>query len=190
MLTWSQGFHSIKNTRIDKIQRNYAAFGGACPRSQADAVTIPSNHKLQHVDPGLLSVSKDGSHFALTLRRALPLDDGYRVIGRVAKGMDVLTSLNDVDVNGEERPDVPILIEQCGLTNHKGENETFSAAGTDLGQDLNQGARDGLQSASQRVQSAVKDGLKRSAPSKVAPNKRRHIVDSASSSESSDDDGD
>lgn len=169
------------------MQLNFAAFGGTCPNTRAESISIPQNHRLQHVDPGLLSVSGDGSHFALTLRRALPLDDGYKVIGRVSKGMEVLTALNGVDVDAEEKPEIPISIDQCGLTNHKGENETFSTAGSNLGKDLGQGARDGLEAASQQVQNALQDGLKRTgAPVRKAPNKRRHVADAVSSDDSSD----
>ena len=186
-VTALQGFHSIKNTVIEKVQINFAAFGGTCPHTRPESVSVPQNHKLQHVDPGLLSVSSDGSHFAITLRRALPLDAGYKVIGRVSKGMEVLTVLNDVAVDSEEKPDVSICIEQCGLTNHKGENETLSAAGSSLGTDLGKGARDGLQAASQQVQNALRDGLKRTtAPSLQVPKKWRHVADAASSDDSSD----
>lgn len=169
------------------MQLNFAAFGGKCPNTIADSVSIPQNHKLQHVDPGLLSVSADGSHFALTMRRALPLDDGYKVIGRVSKGMEFLTALNDVDVDAEEKPEIPICIDQCGLTNHKGENETFSTAGGNLGKNLSQGTRDGLEAASQQAQNALKDGLKRTgAPVRKAPHKRRHVAEAVSSDDSSD----
>eukprot|EP00892_Ulva_mutabilis_P009963 jgi/Ulvmu1/7339/UM035_0128.1 len=186
-----EGHHSIKNTHIDKVQINFAAFGGTCPHTRAESIGAPQNHRLQHVDPGLLSVSKDGSHFALTLRRALPLDDHYKIIGRVSKGMDVLDVLNNVDVDPEEKPDTPICIEQCGMTNHKGENEEVSAAGNALGADLSKGARDVLNTASMKVQDALKDGLKRTtAPPVIKPTKRRHVEEAASTDESSDSDDD
>jgi len=184
-----QGFHSIRNTHIDQVQTNFAAYGGTCPHTRAESICIPQNHALQHVDPGLLSVCKDGSHFAVTLRRALPLDDNYKVIGRLSKGIEVLEELNDVDVDSEEKPDVPILIEQCGLTNHKGENERFSTAGSELGNDLGKGARDVLNAASQKVQDALKDGLKRTgAPVAFVPKRRRHAAETVSSDDSSDSD--
>jgi hypothetical protein len=153
----------------------------------ASAESFSSSHtnRLQHVDPGLVSVHRDGSHFALTLGRALALDEDYVVVGRVGKGFDVLEKLNDVETSLEGEPDTQILISQCGTTDHMGKNEVF---GEDARTSDMDSARKGLAGASEQVQVALRLGLKRErGDGSAGPSRRRKMMGDLSSSDDNED---
>lgn len=166
MLLLVQGHHGVKGTTIFKVQPNFAVFGGQSNRASAESFSAASSSAFQHVDPGLLSVHEDGSHFALTIGRALPLDKEYRVIGRVGTGMDVLEKLGDVETSIDDDPVVPINIVQSGLSDYKGTGEVFGAVNT-REQDTAETQKE-LLHASVGAKSALQDGLKRSRPEPVA----------------------
>lgn len=161
-------------------------------RASSESFTAAGNSAFQHVDPGLLSVHQDGSHFALTLGRALLLDEEYRVIGRVGTGMDVLEKLGDCEVSIDDDPVVPINIVQSGLSDYKGTGEVFGAVNT-REQDTAD-TQKGLIEASVGVKSALQDGLKRSCPEPAAAGpsvrKKRAMGELSSDEEEDDDDGD
>jgi cyclophilin family peptidyl-prolyl cis-trans isomerase len=182
-----QGHHTIKGTQVHKIQPQFAAFGGLLSGGRPEVSSSKQNN-LQHVDPGLLSVHKDGSHFALSLGRALALDSNYKVIGRIGKGSEVLAKLNDVPCDLQESPEVPIFIRQCGTTNHLGLNETFSSAKSDAcPHSASAAAAEDLKAASKGVMDALKQGLKRTNP-QVTTNKssKRRIAGDLSSDDGSE----
>lgn len=154
-----QGHHTIKGTVIEKVHTRFAALGGRSQRASAESFSASHGNKLQHSDPGLVSVHQDGSHFALTLGRALALDENYTVVGRVGKGLDVLEKLNDVETDAEGEPDEAIVITQCGTTDHMGKNEVLGTANTKA-LDV-ESAKQGIAGASAQVKDALKQGLKR-----------------------------
>ena len=156
----------MKGTIFHKVQVNFAVFGGMSDRASAESFKAASSGGFQHVDPGLLSVHEDGSHFALTLGRALALDKRYRVIGRVGTGMGVLAKLGDCEVSIDDDPVVPIQIVQSGLSDYKGTGEVFGAVNS-RGEDTVD-AHKGLLEASVGVKNALQDGLKRSCPEPAA----------------------
>jgi cyclophilin family peptidyl-prolyl cis-trans isomerase len=194
-----QGHHALKGTSIHKLQRHFAAFGGLSSRTAA-ATASSTRSNLQHIDPGLLSVHKDGSHFAITLGRALKLDDDYCVIGRTGKGLEVLDKLSDdVTMDREEAPEVPLVIAQCGTTDHRGMNETLSAAaGTSGGAaaDAIEAAKEQSQHVSAGVAEALLEGLKKRAIATPAPGldalrqkKQKQSIAGLSDSDSDESDG-
>jgi cyclophilin family peptidyl-prolyl cis-trans isomerase len=156
----------LKGTSIHKVQPRFAIFGGLGAASSGAASATPASagqRKLQHIDPGLLSVAADGSHFAITLARALVLDDNYRVIGRVGKGSELLAKFDEVQTDIEDVPEQPMTIDQCGTTDHRGLNETLSqaAAGGSSASDAAAVTRGHLADASASVMDALAQGLKR-----------------------------
>jgi cyclophilin family peptidyl-prolyl cis-trans isomerase len=162
-----QGHNTVKGTNVHKLQRSFAAFGGQLSPAAAMPTNRGSKNQLQHTDSGLLSVHQDGTHFALTLGRALALDNTYVVIGRVGKGIDVLSSLNDIPTDICDAPDDKITISQCGTSDHRGLNESLSAgvsgATVSVG-DAAAAAKGAMAEAAAGVKDALAQGLKRKAP--------------------------
>ena len=159
-----QGHHTLKDTRIHKVQPKFAIFGGISASGGAIPISAAANsqRKLQHVDPGLLSVSLDGSHFAITLARALALDSSYKVIGRIGKGSEILEKFDDVLTDIEDAPEQSLVIAQCGTTDHRGLNETLSqAAAGESTSDVAATARGNMAEASAGMMDALAQGLKR-----------------------------
>jgi cyclophilin family peptidyl-prolyl cis-trans isomerase len=192
-----QGHHALKGTCIHKLQPHFAAYGGLSAQTAA-ATPSSTRSNLQHIDPGLLSVHKDGSHFALTLGRALVLDKYYCLIGRVGKGKEVIERLSDVPTDPLEAPSVPLTIVQCGTTDHRGLNETLSAAAGTSGAAAAgaiETAREQAQHVVAGVADALKEGLKRRTPAQApstAPAKktRKESIPGLSDSDSDESDGD
>ena len=163
-----QGHHTLKGSSIHKLQPHFAAFGGLLPASAAIAPSTSRPNRLQHTEAGLLSVHKDGSHFALTLARALVLDANYSIVGRVGKGADVLTGLSDIATDIEDAPEGPLTVATCGTTDHRGRNEVFSAAEASgaSASDAAAAAKGGMTDVAAGAMDAVAEALKRKAVGK------------------------
>ena len=158
-----QGFHTIKGTAVHEVQPQFAIFAGRLAGANVAPVPPASLQKrpLHHSEAGLLSVAHDGTHFAVTLARALPLDAHYKVIGRVGKGSEVLAQLNGIVSDTEGAPEHPITVSQCGTTDHRGNNESLSAAGATSASAAAENMRGNLAGASAGVADALAAGLKR-----------------------------
>lgn len=194
-----QGHHTLKGSSIHKLQPHFAVFGGLLPASAAVVPSTSRPNRLQHTEAGLLSVHKDGSHFALTLGRALVLDANYAIVGRVGKGAEVLSDLNDITTDIEDAPEVPLIVATCGTTDHRGRNEVFSAAqaGGASTSDAEAAAKGGMTDAAAGAKDAVADALKRKAAStggkaggKVAAKRRKGRGMGALSDDEDEDDSD
>jgi cyclophilin family peptidyl-prolyl cis-trans isomerase len=163
-MSWMQGHHTLKGASIHKVQPQFAIFGGlTVPHSTVARQPCRLNNMLQHIESGVLSVHKDGSHFAITLSRALALDANYLVIGRVGKGTKLLSDFNNIQTDFEDAPESPLTVVLCGTTDHRGLNDTLS--GPSAGGASSGGAvaamRGTLAAASAGVMNALAQGLKR-----------------------------
>eukprot|EP00745_Piridium_sociabile_P006558 TRINITY_DN14217_c0_g1_i3.p1 TRINITY_DN14217_c0_g1~~TRINITY_DN14217_c0_g1_i3.p1 ORF type:complete len:141 (+),score=0.64 TRINITY_DN14217_c0_g1_i3:133-555(+) len=74
------------------------------------------NHNLRHTGAGILSMANSGpnsnkSQFFITLAPCPFLDGKHAIFGRVAKGLDIVQKLGNVETNATDRPifDVKIL---------------------------------------------------------------------------------
>lgn len=165
-------------------------FGGRTDK-QPDQHTIAAStsSKLQHTEAGILSVSRDGQEFTITLGRALQLDADNVVIGRMVNPAAFVDLVNEVDTDPEDGPMRPLVITQCGATDHKGTFETLSqAAAPKTGAEASASMARDLEGARTNLASALQQGLKRKAPATAQqPAVKKGMLALALPDESSDD---
>eukprot|EP00571_Detonula_confervacea_P009889 CAMPEP_0172300764 /NCGR_PEP_ID=MMETSP1058-20130122/2781_1 /TAXON_ID=83371 /ORGANISM="Detonula confervacea, Strain CCMP 353" /LENGTH=486 /DNA_ID=CAMNT_0013010649 /DNA_START=57 /DNA_END=1517 /DNA_ORIENTATION=+ len=78
------------------------------------------NFKIKHTKGGLLSMANagpgtNGSQFFLTSRETPHLDSKHVVFGEVVEGIEVVRKVEDVSKGENDKPDVAVIIEDCGM---------------------------------------------------------------------------
>lgn len=77
------------------------------------------NFKYTHNKPGMLSMANagantNGSQFFVTTVRTPHLDGKHVVFGKVLKGLEVVTKIENLKVDADDKPKVSVVIADCG----------------------------------------------------------------------------
>ena len=74
---------------------------------------------MQHLTDGCSFLDAgpgtNGSQFFLTSRETPHLDGKHVVFGEVVSGMEVARKIEDVPKNASDKPDVDVVIADCGM---------------------------------------------------------------------------
>lgn len=148
---------SLQGALFHKLLAGFGLFGGKSSAALfPGGQQVPSNSKLKTTIVGAVSVSRDGSDFAISLNRALKLDDTHQVVGRVSKGLDVLELLGDVPCGPDDSPLMRLKIAKCGPTNAEGTHESLDES---RAKETPEEAAARLKQQSADTRSAVMDAL-------------------------------
>jgi len=179
---------SYQHTRVHKVLKGLALFGGKSKKQETMKFRVEPS--LCHVDGCLLSVARDGLSYALTLTRALHLDETYQVVGRVVRGEEVVDEICSMSAKADDSPVRQVEVSNCGTTDKNGTVEFDSFKNKNEGA-MNPG--ESLIEARKELQEALKVGIKtkRHQESEMAskPKKVKAIMaldDSSSSDDESD----
>lgn len=176
---------SYQHTRVHKILKGLALFGGKSKKQEIMKFRVEPS--LCHVDGCLLSVARDGLSYALTLARALHLDETYQVVGRVIRGAEVVDEICSMSAKADDSPVRQVEVSNCGTTDKDGEIEFDSFK--------NKGPIDpneSLVEARKELQEALKIGIKRHKESEMVASKPKKVkkIMALDDSTSSDDESD
>lgn len=111
----------LLKTKVHKVLSGLAVYGGE--RRGGELMRIKQEETLRHVDGGLVSVSLDGGSYALTIARALHMDEDYQVVGRVRHGEATVRNMADVPVKADDSPVKLLHIVKCGVCDDTGTEE-------------------------------------------------------------------
>ena len=81
---------------------------------------MDSEFNLKHDQPGVVSMGNSGpntntSQFFITLAAAPHLDNENNAFGLVVEGMEILTQINELEVDEDDKPVENVSIQGCGL---------------------------------------------------------------------------
>lgn len=114
----------FKGSMFYRIVRGALAEGGDITRHDGTGgesvfgSSFPDENYLHlHDAPGLLSLASSGhnaSRFCVTFRPNPERDGKYVVFGRLVDGLEVLSQLENVPTDADAKPEVSVVIEDCG----------------------------------------------------------------------------
>eukprot|EP00887_Chlorella_sp_A99_P000074 scaffold16.g74.t1 len=151
---------SFRGTALHRLIADQAVWGGLTSKYR-EALQVKRYPDLRHCERGCVGVSLSGAEFCVTLERALQLDEGHQVVGRVSKGGELLAKINGLPTDPQDCPVQRLAVARCGLTNAQGTyedyGETTGTAGR--GKETAEEAAARLQCEAAEARDSVKEAL-------------------------------
>jgi cyclophilin family peptidyl-prolyl cis-trans isomerase len=106
----------FKGCKFHRVIADFMIQGGDFTNGEKFA---DENFLIKHTDAGQLSMANsgpgtNGSQFFITSKDTPHLDGKHVVFGHVVEGMDVVRSIEDVPKTSKDKPQVDIVIADCG----------------------------------------------------------------------------
>lgn len=124
------GFVSYEGTLMHKIVDGVKLEGGrpAAGAATGGGVPVEECRRLRHSEPGVVSLSPTSSEFTITVSPLPHLDGVQQVVGRVIRGMDVVNTLAEADVDDVDfSPISQVMVSSCGISSAGGADASGAA---------------------------------------------------------------